>query len=331
MRLQNLLASPMMIDSRFIPTLLTDIAQEASNPSITEINEIGPAKGTEMWGMNVETGARFDGPASEQQAEDGTLLAVVPFTGVVTRHGLSTWYGYYPGTADIGRQLKALDQNKSIGAIVMVIDSPGGQVAGTPELAEIVYDIRKAGNTKIIAAVDTLMASAATYVGTACEKVYAMGTAMCGSIGVISSYSEYSKMLEQMGISVEVFREPSLKARFSGVEPMDDDMRETMIDRNSVIYDAFVDDVAKYRGVSASAVKKRFGGGEVMFAEEALEAGMIDGVATPDAVINMVFDDLAAANQEVSAKRTAKRKASMLAQLEAREGEVDITPTDDDE
>jgi signal peptide peptidase SppA len=204
---------------------------------------------------------------------------------------------------EIGRYLRALDNDPAVGSIVLSVNSPGGEVCGTPELSQLLYDIRQAGRTKTIAVVDPLMASAASYIATAAEKVYCIGSGDCGSIGVISSYSDYSAYLERIGIKTEYFRIPAKKARFTGTEPMDDDMRESVTKGITECYEQFVADMARNRGVTEAHVMEQFGQGEMLSAKASVDANLIDGIASIDEVLSGLAADAQSKKRDYSRKR----------------------------
>lgn len=234
-----------------------------------------------------ETGEQRMGEVDTEGREPNTLIAVVPLSGVMTRHGYRGWFYSRPGTVDIGRELKKLDRDPAVHSIILQVNSPGGSVTGTPEFSELIYGIREAGNTEVLAVVDDLMASAATYVATAAGRVYSIPSAYSGSVGTIIGYTSYHKALQEAGIEVEYLRTPEKKARFTGVEPMDDDMRDTLRQRIEQSQAWFIRDMARNRGVSESHVQKHFGQGEVMRADEALSGGLIDEIASLDDCVMM--------------------------------------------
>lgn len=275
--LQHLMGEPLAMDPQFDLYLAEKIRIEIEGEkAIFDTEPVGVA-------VVLHDVAGQEMPAAEMDdsVAEGSVIAVVAVTGVMTRHG--GWFA--AGTAAIGRQLRKLDANASVGQIILDVDSPGGSVMGTPELSDIIYGIRQRGQTRIIAVADPLMASAAIWTATAAEKVYSLGSGVVGSIGVISMYVEYSKMLAEQGVTITIERTPENKARFSSSESLTEAMRETMIQRNRAAYGDFLTAMARNRGVEVSDVESKFGGGEVMSTSQAIKAGLIDGVATIDEII----------------------------------------------
>lgn len=279
----NLLCEPMAMDSRWIPKLLSEI-------KVGTIIERKP--------IEVNFYSEHGQHAKDSVAvPSGNLVAVVPLSGVLTRHGMWT-----EGTAAIGRMLLRLEADAEIGAIVLYVDSPGGSVYGTGECADIVYGIRDRGTTHVVAAVDPLMASAATWIATAANEVVAIPSADVGSIGVISSYADYSKMYSEMGIDITVVRTPDGKARFTGYEPLTEEMQKVMVERSRLAYSSFLEAMARNRSVSVADVEEKFGAGEVMRSDQGVKAGLIDRVGTIDDVLN----GLLSASRKQSSRRMAQ-------------------------
>ena len=273
-RLSDLIAEPLAIDLRYVPQLIGDIKAEAAAVLVEyeppPISTLIDAKGQPLAADDPMSGRR-----------PGSLTAVVPLVGVVMRHSY-----YRAGTAEIGRHLMQLDADDSVGSIVLDVNSPGGSVYGTEELADIVRGIRTRGQTHISAAVDPLMASAATWIATAANEVVSIPSADVGSIGVITIYADMSRLYANEGVDITVVRRPDKKARFTGVEPLSDDMRAEMEARNLDAYNRFVDAMAVNRGVDRDAVATKFGGGEVMRGRDAIGVGLIDRIASLDQIIS---------------------------------------------
>lgn len=238
-------------------------------------------------------------------SDSAAVVAVVPVYGVLAP---GRW-----GNTDLDsfpRLIRTLDSNPKIHTIVLDVRSPGGTVMGTPEAADAVRAVRSAGQTRIISVANGMMASAATWVGTAAEKVYVTPSGEAGSIGVISMYADWSKAYESLGVKIDVMRTPDKKARFSGVEPLTEEMRNLVMQRIGESYEQFKRAMADNRGIRIDQVEKRFGGGEMLSAQEAVDAGLVDGIATLDEV-------LAKAVKQASSKRTAPSSTrAQLAKLE---------------
>lgn len=227
----------------------------------------------------LESGARV---ALGSEKAQGKMIAVQPIFGTMLQHAP---LGLGADTSRISRDLRQLDSDPNVGAIVLEIHSPGGQVWGTEELADTVWDIREGGRTRIVSHANSMAASAALWVGSQAEAFYATPNAELGSIGVLSIHEDYSKMLEEIGIAVTLLATPEKKVDGNPFQPLSDETRKEILSDNQRTYERFVSQVARGRGVTTSTVKSKFGGGGMLFAERAEAAGLVDGVMSIDQVL----------------------------------------------
>jgi HK97 family phage major capsid protein len=175
-------------------------------------------------------------------------------------------------------------QDPNIGTIVLHVDSPGGSVYGIAELAAKIYTAR--GQKKVIAIADSLMASAAYWIGTAADEVILTPGGEVGSIGVFALHVEGSRWFEKEGITPTIIRAPQFKAEMNQFEPLTKEAQAAEQEKINEIYASFVEAVARHRGVTAEAVRGGFAQGRTALAAEALEEGMVDRVATFDELLS---------------------------------------------
>jgi signal peptide peptidase SppA len=237
--------------------------------------------------------------AASSSATTGNMLAVVPLWGVLSPSG------DYGGTSldSFARMMATLDANPNVSKILLNVTSPGGTVTGTPEAADAVRAVRDRGNTQIVAIANGMMASAAVWIGAAASEVVVTPSGEVGSIGVISMYADESAFLEKIGVKVDIMRTPDKKARFSGLEPMTDEMRAFVQERIGASYEKFKRAMATNRGIRIDQVEGKFGGGEMMRAEEAVAAGLADRVATVDQTISRMMTRRAPASARAALAR----------------------------
>jgi len=125
---------------------------------------------------------------------------------------------------DIGAALREAGQRDDIKAVFLDIDSPGGTVAGTPELAAAVASINE--RKPVYAFSSGLMCSAAYWIASQARAIYATPSARVGSIGVVQAVIDNSAALDARGIKVEVFAVGKYKAMGAPGTPLTDDHRE---------------------------------------------------------------------------------------------------------
>lgn len=212
-------------------------------------------------------------------------VAVIPIVGVISKE-LSLFSFFFDGVSTRGTALMIKDAlaDDEVESILLDIDSPGGTVDGTQELAELIYSSR--GQKPIIAYTDGMMASAAYYIGAAADKIYISGDMPdIGSIGVVMTHLDYSKSDEMYGYKETDIFAGKYKRITTGNRPLTEEGKEYLQDQVDYVYSIFVNDVAKYRGVSVEDALA-MADGKIFIGRQALDAGLVDGVATYDELVN---------------------------------------------
>ena len=214
-------------------------------------------------------------------------VALLPMFGSITHRGsiFSDFMGMMGGCA-LDRFTATFRQavsDPNCRAIVIDVDSPGGQIDGVPELADEIF--RSRGSKPIIAVADSLMASAAYWAASAADEVVASPSSMVGSIGVFTAHVDLSKALENAGLGVTLVSAGKYKTEGNPYQPLDDGSRQSLQSMVDDAYGAFTKAVAKHRGVKVSDVRSGYGEGRVLPATQAVGAGLADRVATLDQVL----------------------------------------------
>jgi signal peptide peptidase SppA len=125
---------------------------------------------------------------------------------------------------EIGAAIREANDRTDIKAVMLNIDSPGGTVAGTPELANAVASLNE--QKPVYAFSSGLMASAAYWIASQARAIYATPSAQVGSIGVVQAVVDESAALDKEGIKVEVFSVGKYKAMGAPGNPLTNDQRE---------------------------------------------------------------------------------------------------------
>lgn len=214
-------------------------------------------------------------------------IGIIPILGIVaqrTAGSVST-----PGTATdtVRRQFAAMKNDSSVDAIVLDIDSPGGSVFGVQELAADIFAAR--GEKKVVAVANSLAASAAYWIGSAADEFVVTTGGEVGSIGVVAAHEDHSAELEAQGIDVTLISAGKHKVEGNPFGPLDEEARQAIQSHVDEYYSAFVNAVAKHRGVSTKEVQNGFGEGRTVSAQTALQENMVDRVETFDATIERLM------------------------------------------
>ncbi len=197
-----------------------------------------------------------------KQASESSLLSVEDGIGVVAIEGpilrkpdlfARIFFGA-TSSEEIGDAIREAAGRDDIKAVFLNIDSPGGTVAGTPELANAVAALDK--KKPVYAFSSGLMCSAAYWVASQARAIYATPSAQVGSIGVVQAVLDNSAALDKAGIKVEVFSVGKYKAMGAPGTPLTDDQRELISSNLAEIAGEFHAAVlAKGRAIPAEAME----------------------------------------------------------------------------
>ncbi len=228
-----------------------------------------------------------DDEGVEQPYENVNGVAVVPLVGTMVKYDswiLSLFGGV--STVAVKANLQAAIADPSVDSILMYIDSPGGEAAGTAELATAVANSSK----PVVAYVSDLCASGAYYVASQADRIICNPSAFVGSIGVYTTVVDSTEAAKQEGYKVTLVAAGEHKGEGAfGVPITDSAIAETqkVVD---AIYELFVAAVAQGRGMT-NDVARGFATGQVWFATEALKSGLVDGIVEADNVFNFISLD----------------------------------------
>ncbi|KQW30758.1 hypothetical protein ASE36_00185 [Rhizobium sp. Root274] len=179
------------------------------------------------------------------------------------------------------RDLQAALDDPSITAILLNVDSPGGEANGCDELAAAIYDAR--GKKPITAYVSGMAASGGYWIASAADRVVISELAVLGSIGVVLGVEDRSSADERRGVrKVEIVSSQSPGKRPDVNTEEGRTQIQTMVDD---LAEVFVSAVAKHRGVSSEDVISKFGAGGVKVGAKAVASGMADEVGQFEAVL----------------------------------------------
>lgn len=170
-------------------------------------------------------------------------------------------------------QLVEFKKNRSIKAIILRVDSPGGGVAPSQE---IYREIRKTrGKKKIIASLGSVAASGGYYVSSAADKIVASPGTLTGSIGVLMEFVRFQELMEKIGVDIEVLKSGEFKDIGSPHRKLTEQDKELIRTLISEIQNQFVEAVAQGRNLSPEKVRE-IADGRIFSGSQGLELGLID-------------------------------------------------------
>lgn len=242
-------------------------------------------------------------------------VAVIPVDGVISkRMNLLSQVSGGVSAELLKRDFAQAMNDPTVKGIILAVDSPGGTVSGTAEVSQFIHEAR--GSKPIYTWSDGMMASGGYWIGSAADKVYiSSGTVMVGSVGVLFKHVDISKEEELAGRKTTEITSGRYKRIAGQYEPLSAEGRADMQEKSDIIYSEFVNAVADHRGVSADEVINRMADGRVFVGRQAIEAGLVDGVSTLEALIADINQQQAPAG--VARAANQKGKIMTLEQLRA--------------
>jgi len=165
-------------------------------------------------------------------------------------------------------------QDDSIKAVVLAIDSPGGGVVETKEIARSLDKL--AAEKSVVVWVGSVGASGAYYVASFADHIVADSDSLVGSIGVISIYSIYKDLFEEkLGINTTVIKSGEYKDIGSPFRAMTDEEREMLQEIVDEVNERFIQTLIVNRGLSEDQVAE-LREANLMLGTKALELGLVD-------------------------------------------------------
>jgi len=279
-------------------------------------------------GLSARLGRPLKNEPKGYEMVDG--VAVLPIEGVIAKRmnllmhisgGTSTSYA----AAEFARAM----EDPQVKAVVLAIDSPGGAVDGTQEFANAVASYR--GTKPIVAFTDGMMASAAYWIGSAADRIFISGdTTQVGSIGVVATHTDISGAEAQRGVKTTEITAGKFKRIASQYGTLTPEGRAYIQEQVDAVYSAFVSDVAKFRGVDVETVLENMAEGRIFIGRAAIEAGLVDGVSTLDAIINSLAEgetfgsDSGKAAVSAAQNQTSEAGAASTTATSHKENSMDI-------
>ncbi len=208
-------------------------------------------------------------------------VAIVPIDGPLA-FAPDPFEMLFDGVEDsraIERAVKMTATAPDVRAVMLRIHSPGGQIMGGAEMADAVASA--AARKPVMAYASGMMASLAYLVGSqASAGIYASPSAQVGSIGVIFTAIDRSKMLEAAGVRVEIITNKAAKYKAAGnpTQPLSEEGRAYLRDRAETAFAGMRETILKARpGVPDDSMQ-----GQVFTGREAQKAGLVDAIGSFD-------------------------------------------------
>ena len=176
---------------------------------------------------------------------------------------------------DMRLALKQATDDDRVRAIVLEIDSPGGEVTASDVIYNLVIKARS--KKPVVVYMDSLAASGGYYVACGGKYLMANETTITGSIGVIIQTLNYEQLFNKVGLASVVFKSGKFKDILNGAREVTPEEREMLQSFVMKTYDKFLGVVARERNLSADALRNGIADGRILSGKDALDNKLIDG------------------------------------------------------
>lgn len=220
-------------------------------------------------------------------------------TGPLEHHATEWWDSYESIVERVEAAMGGGDDAEALAparAVILKVDSPGGEAAGTMWAHRKLRSLRKQYDVPLYAYANEMIASAAYAISSAADEIWLPDTGTVGSIGVIATLFDRTEQNAQSGLSIELITSGAYKADNHADRVIDDGIRERMQMRVDALATVFFDIVARARTrslgekVTVDAVSSLEAG--VFIGSSAVDAGIADGVANWDRFLRIVSASL---------------------------------------
>lgn len=178
--------------------------------------------------------------------------------------------------AAVKRALEQASEDSTVKAIVLRVNSPGGEVTASDELYRAIKDTVAKSKKPVVVYMDAIAASGGYYLSCGSSYIIANETTLTGSIGVIMETLNYSDAFGKLGLAMETFKSGNFKDTLSGARPMRDDEKAYVQSLVMQMYDKFVGIVSEARHIPKDTLKTTLADGRVFTGAQALQDKLVD-------------------------------------------------------
>ena len=234
----------------------------------------------------------------ESQSSTTNKIVVVPIEGIITGQAIDGT-GFSMVTV-VKEELKRAQDDNQVKAVILKVDSPGGEVLASDEIANAIRDFQKSGKP-VIVSMGSLAASGGYYISAPCRYIVANELTITGSIGVIMHGLNYRGLLDKIGVRPEVFKSGKYKDMMSGtkspeeISPEERQMVQALIDETfgkfkNVVADGRATAYQSNRsepiqGKKLNADWESYADGRILSGKAAYDLGFVDDLGDFDLAV----------------------------------------------
>jgi len=223
-------------------------------------------------------------------------IAIVDVEGIITSQA---WDRSGRNMVDvIDDQLKVAADDDSVKAVILKVDSPGGEVLASDDISRAITEFQDDTDKPVVAAMGGLAASGGYYVAAPCRWIVANELTLTGSIGVIMHSFNYRGLMDKVGLYPQVFKSGKFKDMLRGskqlneIEPQEREMIQSMIDETyekfkKVVADGRARAAKQNQGEGRELVENwtEYADGRVLTGKKAHELGFVDQLGSFDTAV----------------------------------------------
>jgi protease-4 len=203
-------------------------------------------------------------------------IAVVPVEGTIASADSSTGDLQPTVTPEgLADALQQANDDSSVAAVVLEVNSPGGGVTASDEMHQSILDFKRSSGKPVVVSMGDTAASGGYYISTAADRIVANETTLTGSLGVIFTLTDFSGLADRYGVEQEVVKSGEFKdmgSSFRDLTPEEREILQSIVDES---YDEFVSVIVEGRGLPEERVRE-IADGRVYSGEQAKELGLVD-------------------------------------------------------
>ncbi len=235
-------------------------------------------------------------------------IAIIPIKGEIVADATS--FSPEMSALEIVDSIARAEEDPSIGAVLLEINSVGGSVVATRQIVEKVREVRE--SKPVVSWISETGTSGAYYIASSSDYIVADPDSITGSIGVISVLANIEGLLEKLGIKVKIIKEGEHKGMgsiFSDLNKEDERIIQTIMHD---AFNRFKEDILLFRGDKIKARNfNEIADGRILSGKQALDVGLVDELGTREKAI-----ETAARLAEISEPRIVEFGRSQATLLE---------------
>ncbi len=248
-------------------------------------------------------GPRLDEVVIEDN-DASAKIAIVPIEGVISSYNTDS--GPYNMVEVVKAQLDRAREDRKVKAVILKVDSPGGEVLASDEISKALSEFQKNAKKPVVVSMGSLAASGGYYVSAPARWIVANELTITGSIGVIMHGWNYRGLMDKVGVQPRVYKSGKFKDMLSGsrdplkISPEEDAMVQGLIDET---YQKFKSVVAEGRKKAFEENKKEkmdghalvrdwadYADGRVFSGKQALDLGFVDELGNFDVAVDRALE-----------------------------------------